>query len=132
MAAAKVPPKPLPPDVKAHVDGLPPWLRDVAAGAFQAVAPASAMQQQERERAETDRLTRHTQLCDQIVSVLRGSLGRSKDAAICIEAIKRTLAGQEVRKAEMATLVFCESIIREAKERIRSNRKPPPAGRGAP
>jgi hypothetical protein len=90
-----------------------------------------AVARAERERAETDRLTRHTQLCDAVVYVLRGGLGKSKEAATCIEALKRTLAGVEVRKAETATLVFCESIIREAKERIRKARRPPPAGRGA-
>ncbi len=132
MAAAKAPPKPLPPDAKAQVDALPPWLREVAAGAFHAVAPEGEIAKQERERAETDRLTRHTQLCDQVVWALRGGLGRSRDAAECIAALTRVLNGVEVRKAEFAVLALCESIIREAKERIRKARKPPPAGRGAP
>lgn len=121
----------LPVDAKAHVEALPDWLRDSAAEAFQAVAPPSVMQKAERERAETDRLTQHTRLVDQVVRVLRGELGRSKEAQPCIASITALLCGRQPRQAELATLITCESIIREAKQRIRNNKKPPPAGRGA-
>lgn len=132
MAAAKRPLPPLPPDAQAHVDGLPPWLRDVAAGAFAATTQTpEAAAKVERERAETDRLARFQRLVDIAGSALRGDLGRSKEAQECQEAVRRVLAGRAPRESEVATLVLCESIVREAKERIRNARRTAPAGRGA-
>jgi hypothetical protein len=90
-----------------------------------------AVRKAERERAETDRLARHTRLCDQVVWALRGGLGKSKEAAACIASLTSLLGGVQPRQAEMAILVTCERIIREAKERIRKGKRPPPAGRGA-
>lgn len=137
MAAAKQPPPELPPDAKAQVDALPPWLRDSAARAFVATANPKAAAKAERERAETDRLTRFNNLVDLIASALPtasrpSSLGRSKEAQVGIEALRRVLGGKPPRECEPAVLATCESIIRETKERIRNSRKPPPAGRGAP
>jgi hypothetical protein len=90
-----------------------------------------AARKAERERAETDRLTRHTQLVDQVVFVIRGGLGKGKESQEAMAAIERVLAGVQPRLAQLAPLVLCESIIRETKERIRKNKAPPPAGRGA-
>ena len=121
----------LPPDAQAHVDSLPTWLRDVAAEAFVATAGSAGVAKDQRERAETDRLTRHTQMVDQVVAVLRGSLGKRKEAVEAIAAINRVLNGVQPRLAETASLVLCESIIKEAKQRIRNSRSAPPAGRGS-
>lgn len=90
-----------------------------------------AARKDERERAEAERMGRHMRLVDSIQAVLRGGLGRRKEAADAIAAIQRVLAGSQPRQAEMAQLVLCESIIREAKERIRKS-KTPSSGRGAP
>lgn len=127
---AKAPPA-LPPDAQAHVESLPAWLRDVAASAFVATADSAGVAKDQRERAETDRLTRHTQLVDQVVWVLRGGLGRHKEAAVAIESINRVLAGVQPRQSQVASLVLCESIIKEAKQRIRNSKAPAPPGRGA-
>jgi hypothetical protein len=103
---------------------------DLVAGLASNPAQDDAARKAERERAETDRLTRHTQMVDQIMRVLRGELGRTKVATQAVEAIKRLLGDVEPRKAETAILVTCESIIRGAKNEIRKSRRPPPAGRG--
>jgi hypothetical protein len=133
MASAKQPPPPLPPDAQAHVERLPPWLRDVAAGAFAATTQTpAAVAKADRERAETDRLANFQRLVGIAGGALRGDLGKSKEAQDCQEAIRRVLAGRAPHEAEVATLVLCESIVREAKERIQKARRPPPAGRGAP
>jgi hypothetical protein len=90
-----------------------------------------AARKAERERAETDRLTRHTQLVDQVQFVLRGGLGRHKEAAVCIESLQRLLGATPPRQAETAILITCESIIREAKQRIRKSKRAGRAGRSA-
>lgn len=126
---AKAPPV-LPPDAQAHLETLPAWLRDVAASAFVATADSDGVAKDKRERAETDRLVRHTQMVDQIMWVKRGGLGRRKEASEALAAIDRVLHGVEPRQAETAILVLCESIIKEAKQRIRTSKAPAP-GRGA-
>lgn len=104
---------------------------DLVAAAVNAPGQDDAARKAERERAETDRLTRHTQMVDQVMRVLRGELGRTKVATQAVEAITRLLGNAEPRKAEPATLVACVSIIQGAKNEIRRAKRPPPAGRGA-
>lgn len=89
----------------------------------------AAARQAERERADADRLQRHTQLVDAIQFVQRGGLGRNKDATIAIDSIARVLGGRPPRECEMAQLVLCESIIREAKQRIWQAKKAKRKGR---
>lgn len=79
----------------------------------------AAARQAAKERADADRLANHTRLVDLIQSVQRGALGRNKDASEAIAAIERTLLSKPPRECEVAQLVLCESIIKEAKERIR-------------
>lgn len=89
----------------------------------------AAARQAQRERADADRLQRHTQLVDLIQGVQRGTLGKSKDAAAAIEGIARVLNGRPPRECEMAQLAVCETMIREAKTRIREAKKAKRKGR---
>ncbi len=104
-------------------------IADRIAGLANDPTQEDAARRAERERAETDRLTRHTQYVDRVMWLLRGGLGRRKEAAEAIAAVTRLLAGIEPRKAETATLIACDSIISEAKKRIRAAKRP--EGRGA-
>ncbi len=77
-----------------------------------------------RERAETDRVARHRGLADVAAQALRGDWGKEAQASVT-----RVLAGATPLRAPMASLVMCESIVREAKQRKRSTKGG--AGRGA-
>lgn len=89
----------------------------------------AAARQAQRERADADRLQRHTQLVDLIQWAQRGGLGRNKESTVAIDAIARTLAGRPPRECEMAQLVLCESIVKEAKTRIWKAKKAKRKGR---
>jgi hypothetical protein len=119
-------PEDLPPDAAAKVAHLPPWLRDVAASAFQAVDDQGA-QRLVKERQEAERTHRQQQLADIAAAALAGDWGKETKAAA-----ERVLAGVSPRQAQWASLVLIEGIVREEKIRRQKARRPPPAGRGAP
>lgn len=84
-----------------------------------------------KERAETDRTQRFLNLVDLVTGALRGNLGRTKLAQDAVGSIQAALTGRAPREAEMAQLLFCEGVIRDAKKAIRNARRTAPAGRGA-
>lgn len=129
MATARRPPlklEDLPPDAAAMVARMPPWLREVAPGAFQAVDDQGS-ERAVKERQETDRTHRQQQLADLAGAAIAGQWGKETKAAA-----ERVLAGVSPRQAQWASLVLIESIVREEKIRRQKARRPPPAGRGAP
>jgi hypothetical protein len=93
---------------------------------------SEAARKVEQEQADAARASRRVELAALVVGVQRGSLGRHKEATVCIESLNRLLNGIAPRDAETAILITCESIVREAKERIRKAKRTARAGRGAP
>jgi hypothetical protein len=125
MAAARRPPPDLPPDASAQVARLPPWLQDVAAEAFVAVDEAGA-RNAVKEREEAERTRNFMALVDEAHQAIAGSWGKEVKAAA-----ERLLGNADPRKAEVATLVLIQSVVREEKIRRRKARHHQPAGRGA-
>lgn len=91
----------------------------------------AAARKAERERTELDAATRRTEMAAEVQRVLRGSLGRHKEATECIASLQSLLGTVAPREAETAILVTCESIIRGAKKRIRDSKRARRAGKGA-
>lgn len=84
-----------------------------------------AARKAQRERAEADRTAKHMQLVETAGAALAGRFDKETKLAV-----ERVLAGQTPRKAEVASLVLCESIVREYWKRRRAGKRP--AGRRAP
>jgi hypothetical protein len=91
----------------------------------------AAARQAERDATELAAATRRTEMAAEVQRVLRGSLGRHKEATECIASLQGLLGTVPPREAETAILVTCESVIREAKKRIRNNKRARRAARGA-
>lgn len=86
-------------------------------------AQDDAARQAERERSEADRVARHRELANQAASALRGDFGPE-----CQASVERVLNGATPLRAPMASLAFCESVVKEAKQRKAAKKR---ASRGA-
>jgi len=110
---------------------LGPELADLVAKLANDPTADAAARQAQRDQSDLAAATRRAEMAAQVTAVLRGSLGRHKEATECIKSLTSLLGTVAPREAESAILITCQSIINGAKKRIRESRRSRRADRGA-